>query len=145
MKYTDWLIPRLRSLENERRALVNIPERIRMLEMDFGAIRAATTDGDPVSGGTNRREEMLLENIAERDELKRNLAVTRREVRQIEGALDTLSREERAVIEKFYIDRPPDHISRLCEELHIEKAQIYRIKDRAMIHLARQLFGQVTL
>ena len=145
MKYTDWLIPRLRNLEAERRALVNIPDRIKALEISFGAIRAVATDGEPVSGGTSRREELLLENIAERDELKHNLRITRAEVRQVENALNSLSPEEKTVIEKFYINRPQNHVEWLCQELHIERTQVYRIKDQALIKMARQLFGQVTL
>ena len=145
MKYTDWLIPRLRNLEAERRALVNIPDRIKALEISFGAIRAVATDGEPVSGGTSRREELLLENIAERDELKHNLRITRAEVRQVENALNSLSPEEKTVIDKFYINRPQNHVESLCQELHIERTQVYRIKDQALIKMARQLFGQVTL
>ena len=128
MKTSDWLIPRLRELNGEREALIAIPERIQTLKLSFGAIRAARTDGDPVSGGTNRREDALLANIAERDRLRQNLEVTRR-----------------LIIDRFYIDRPRDHVERLCEELHLEKSQVYELKNRALISLARALYGQVNL
>ena len=145
MKYTDWIIPRLRDLENERAALQNIPERIRTLELAFAGLRAANTDGDVVSGGENHREDLLLANIAERDELKKNLEITRREVEQVDGALAKLSQEERLVLERFYIHREPGHVERLCEELIMEKSQVYNIKNRALVKLARMLHGQVYL
>ena len=145
MKYTDWLIPRLRDLEQEREALQNIPERIRTLEIAFAGLRAANTEGDVVSGGENHREEALLANIAERDELKRNLVISRREVEQVDGALAKLSQEERLVLDRFYIHREPGHVERLCEELSMEKSQVYNIKNRAMVKLARMLHGQVSL
>ena len=145
MKTSDWLIPRLRELNGEREALIAIPERIQTLKLSFGAIRAARTDGDPVSGGTYRREDALLANIAERDRLRQNLEVTRREVEQLERALKKLSEDERLIIDRFYIDRPRDHVERLCEELHLEKSQVYELKNRALISLARALYGQVNL
>ena len=145
MKYSDWIIPRLRDLEQEREALQNIPERIRTLELAFAGLRAANTDGDVVSGGENHREEVLLANIAERDALRLNLEVTSREVRQMEKALSRLSADEALVLERFYIHREPGHVERLCEELSMEKSQVYNIKNRAMVKLARMLHGQVNL
>ena len=145
MKYTDWIIPRLRDLEQERAALQNIPERILVLGLKFAGIKATGTDGDRVSGGENHREEALLANIAERDELKRNLEITRREVEQIDAALANLSQEERLVLERFYIHREHGHVDRLCEELGCEVANVYKIKNRALVQLARSLHGQVTL
>ena len=145
MKYSDWIIPRLRDLEQERAALQNIPERIRTLEIAFAGLRAANTEGDVVSGGENHREEVLLANIAERDALRLNLEVTSREVRQVEKALSRLSPDEALVLERFYIHREPGHVERLCEELCMEKSQVYNIKNRAMVKLARMLHGQVNL
>ena len=145
MKYTDWLIPRLRDLEQEREALQNIPERIHPLEIAFAGLRASNTDGDVVSGGENHREEAMLANIAERDALRLNLEVTKREVRQVEKALSRLSPDEALVLERFYIHREPGHVERLCEELNMEKSQVYNVKNRAMIRLARMLHGQVNL
>lgn len=145
MKYTDWIIPRLRDLEQEREALVNIPERIRTLELAFAGLRASGTEGDVVSGGENHREEAMLANIAERDELKRNLVIARREVDQVDGVLAKLSQEERLVLDRFYIHREQGHVDRLCEELNMEKSQVYNVKNRALVKLARMLHGQVSL
>ena len=145
MKYTDWIIPRLRDLEQERAALKNIPERILVLEMAFDGLKAANTDGTVVSGGENHREEAMLANIAERDELKHNLEITKREVEQVDAALAELSQEERLVLERFYIHREHGHVDRLCEELNMEKSQVYNIKNRALVKLARMLHGQVSL
>ena len=145
MKYTDWIIPRLRDLEQERAALKNIPERILVLEMAFDGLKAANTDGTVVSGGENHREEAMLANIAERDRLRLNLELTRREVHQVEKALSQLSPDEALVLERFYVHREPGHVERLCEELNMEKSQVYNIKNRALVKLARMLHGQVSL
>ena len=36
-------------------------------------------------------------------------------------------------------------MERLCEELIMEKSQVYNIKNRALVKLARMLHGQVYL
>ena len=87
----------------------------------------------------------MLANIAERDELKHNLEITKREVEQVDAALAELSQEERLVLERFYIHREHGHVDRLCEELNMEKSQVYNIKNRALVKLARMLHGQVSL
>lgn len=145
MKYTDWVIPRLKNLEHNRTALLNIPDQIHTLEMSFSAIRSAATDGTPVSGGENMREEALIANIAEREQLKRNLEITCREVKIMDSALNSLPEDERLVLDRFFIHKSRDYKERLCNELHCERATLYRLKDKGLIDLARQLYGQVTL
>lgn len=145
MRYTDWVIPRLKNLQQERDSLTYIPERIHTLELSYSAIRSATTDSTPVSGGTSHREDALLSNIAERDQLKKNLVITRREVAQVEEALSKLSETDRLVLERFFINRHKGHVERLCEELNCEVANVYKLKDRALIEFARRLYGQVNL
>lgn len=146
MNYKDRLIPELKALQDKREALVNIPEKIRILEMRYGALRAAQTDAQPVSGSSiSCRENDLLCNIAERDALKMDLEATQREVDLMEGALHKLSEVEQRVIDYAYINRRKGYIEQLSEELGYERAQIYNIRKNAMTKLARKLYGQVKL
>ena len=133
----------LNELPEKRAALVNIPEKIKILEMRFGSIKAAKTDGDPVTGGTFNREDMLIQNIEARAELKKNLEITRKEVALLEKALDSLRPNERRVLTRFYIYQEKRAAERLSAELGYEPAQIYRIKKAALESLARRLYGQV--
>ena len=145
MNYKQYIIPDLKSLNAWRAALTTIPERIRALEMAYGAIRSAMTDATPVAGGTTVRDEMLVSNIAERDKLKSNLEITRHNVKRLESALELLPRDERIILERFYVNREKNHVERLMEELHYEKTQIYQLKERGLIDLARILLGVVEL
>ncbi len=145
MNYKQYIIPDLQSLNAWRAALTTIPERIRALEMAYGAIRSAMTDATPVAGGTTVRDEMLVSNIAERDKLKSNLEITRHNVKRLESALELLPRDERIILERFYVNREKNHVERLMEELHYEKTQIYQLKERGLIDLARILLGVVEL
>ena len=47
----------------------------------------------------------------------------------------------RRVLELMHINREEHAVSRLCQELGYESAQIYRVKDRALLHLAQLRYG----
>lgn len=142
----DVLISELKDLEARRQALDNIPRRIRELEQAYGAVRAARTDGEAVrSSGCSRREEALINNIAMRDKLRRDLEVTCRDVRRMDSALSSLPEDERQVLQRFYVCRTRDYIDRLCEELGYERSQIYKIKDNALLDLTLRLYGVAEL
>lgn len=146
MKYTDRLIPELKTLQDKREALKNIPERIKILEMQYSALRSSQTDAEPLSGNSiSRREDDMIGNIAERDALQRDYEVTEREVNWLESALHTLTDTERLVLDRAFINRQKGYIDLLCDELGYERAQVYNIRNNAMIKLARKLYGQVKL
>lgn len=141
MNYKDWTIPRLKELPLLEKALINNPERIKMLEAEYDNIRAARTDATPVSGGTNMREEILIANIAEREELKEKYEIAERKVKQLRKALSELDESECKTLEYFYINRCKGHVERLCAELCCEKSEVYRIKDGALVKLSKILYG----
>lgn len=59
----------------------------------------------------------------------------------VENALGTLSREEKLTLERFFIDRQPGWLMDLCEELFLEQAAIYKLKDRALRKFALAMYG----
>lgn len=145
MRYTDWLIPRLKNLEQVRYSIPAMEGRIAVLRSQFGALRSTTTDGTPVQGGSSGREDALIGNIAERQQLERNLQFARAEVAELDAAMAQLSPDERTVLEKFYVRRQRYSADALADELHCDRATVYRIRDRALIALARMLYGLVEL
>ena len=146
MKWTTIAEQRLRDYEKRREALVNIPEQINMLEEQFTAIRSATSDATPVQGGSdNRREEMLINNIEKREELKFNLKIAKREVALTEKGLKVLNDEERRIMELFYISKSRNNVERICEELLVSRAEFYRRKDEALRKFTIAVYGIVDL
>ena len=83
----------------------------------------------------------MLDNIVERERLKLVYHADRRLVRLIDRGLSALSKEERLVIDLFYIDRPRDYIEELIKRLGYERAQIYRIKDNALYKFTVNMYG----
>lgn len=136
-------VDKLKGYEAHRVALGTIPEEIRRLEDDAARIKAADMDREPVSGGESGREDMLLSNIVHREELGRALKQARAWVRIVDKGLAVLDQDERLVLDRFYIHRAAGNVDRLCEELAVEKATVYRRRDAALRRFTIALYGCV--
>ena len=80
MNWQTVAVQRLRNYEAKKLSLETMAEQIKLLEYEYTGIRSATSDGMPSSGtNTNKREEMLVGNIAKREELKRNYKIAKGE------------------------------------------------------------------
>lgn len=146
LNWSVFSVQKLRDYEDRKTAVENITEQIKALEQRFTAIRSATTDGTPVQGGNeNKREEMLIRNIAEREELKNNLDIITREIAVTEKALDTLTEEERLILRRFFILRQKGYVERLCDELFVSKTRLYQKKETALKKFTLACYGIVEL
>ena len=141
MNWKREAIDKLKNYEAHREALENIPKEIKRLESAYAGIRSATTDGTPISGGGNTREDSMLSNIVHRDELKRRLKEARLWVAQVDKALAVLDDEERLVLDRFYIHRAKGAVEALCESLNLEKSAVYDRRDKALRHFTLALYG----
>lgn len=141
MNWKREAIDKLKNYEVHREALENIPKEIRRLESAYAGIRSATTEGTPMSGGGNTREDSMLSNIVHRDELKRRLKEARLWVAQADKALAALDDEERLVLDRFYIHRAKGNVGELCERLNVEQATVYRKRDSALRRFTIALYG----
>lgn len=124
-----------------RLAVVNIPEEIKRLEVDAKSIRSARTDATPVSGGGNRREDALLNNIVQRQELIWTLEQAQLWLRSTDRALTALTGEERQILNRLYIYPERGNLERLCKELDMETSTVYRRRDKALEHFTLALYG----
>lgn len=146
LNWCIFAIQRLRDYESKKDAVDNLTEQIKLLEDKFTAIRAATTDSTPVQDGNeNRREQMLIHNIATREELKNNLKITTQEIAITEKGLATLTETERQILTRFYINRTKGYVERLCDELFISKTELYRQKEDALKRFTMVCYGIVEL
>lgn len=134
-------IDKLKGYEAHKAALISIPEEIERLESAARSIRSATLDGTAVSGGGNKREDMLLSNIVLREELERQLEQAKQWVSVVDRSLGVLDADERRVLDLMYIHRQPGSIERLCSELNIEQASVYRRRDVALRKVTIALYG----
>lgn len=138
-------IDRLRDYPARVIALNTIPQQIAAVEAQLTSIRSATTDGEPVSGGSNKREDMVIANILRRDRLQAGLEVAKWEVAAVEAALAALTEEEQRILDLFYMHRTKDYIARLCDELCLERSRVYELKSDALRKFALAMCGTVDL
>ena len=132
---------KLRRYEAMRLATLNIPDEIARLEIDAGSIRSARTDSTPVSGGGNRREDALLNNIVHRQELTRALQQAQLWLNSTDRALSTLNNEQKQILHRIYICPQEDAIRRLCLERGLEQSSVYRKRDIALRRFTIAYYG----
>ena len=141
MNYKQWIIPYLVHYQDYLDFLDSATRRIAELDAQVGLVRAARTDKIVVNGGGDAGDAQIIESLAEREELRWKLMVTRSKVKWTERGLNKLGTQERRILQLFYIAPSRDKVQRIMDELHIEKSQVYRLKDDALQHLARVLTG----
>lgn len=134
-------INKLKMYEAKKIALHNIPCQIKALESEFTSVKSSARDNAPVSGGTNKREDILLNNIIERDELAQNYRIVSAQVAAVDKGLSILTDEEEHILRRFYMERNLGHVEQLCEELNIEQSQVYRKKDAALRKFVTAMYG----
>ena len=140
----DWkqeAAEKLMQYEARRQALENIPMEIHRLELEYTGLRSSVPDAIPTHGGGSRREDAMLTNIVRREELARQLESARAWVALTDGALATLNEEDSLVLDKFFIHRRKGACEELCDQLYLEKAQIYRRRERALRRFTLALYG----
>lgn len=135
-------IEKLKEYSAKKQSLKSIPEEMARLESAMQSIRSATSDGTPVSGGGSGREDMMLSNIVYREELARSLEQARKWVSLVDSGLESLSADEKKILSRFYISPARGNVDALCEELGVEKAQVYRRRDSSLRHFTLCLYGQ---
>jgi hypothetical protein len=141
----DWkreAMDKLQVHRAKKESLARMALEIEQLEADAISIRGARTDAIPVLGGGNTREDAMVNNLVKREELRRAHAITRGAVESVDRALDCLSKEERRVLESFYLHRVRGNVGRLREELGLEdERSVYRRKDKALRHFTLAMYG----
>ncbi len=143
MKWSEYAIDSLKKHISRQTALMNLGDRIKELDTEFKSTKGPVTDRVPVKGGSSKNEDRLLNNIVERDELIQNYNAVERAVNRVERALGALTERQRRVLDGFYIFRTDDYMDRLCDDLHVEIAQVYRLKDEALKKFTLALYGTI--
>lgn len=143
MKWSDCAIQDLRKYKYLKASMESIPERMEALHCRLVSVKGAATDKVPVKGGSSRYEDTLVDIIVEKERLKYLYRANKMLLDLIERGLASLDKTERLVLERFYIDRPKNHVEKLMEELNYEKSRVYEIKDQALYKFTIAMYGIV--
>ena len=140
MNFRKEAAEKLRYYKLKKYSLQVATEEYTRLGDEMAALHAAS-DGDRVTGGEGDREAVLISLIEKRDALSVAIKNTRTWIRVVDKAMAALDDEDRLILTTLYIERTKDGIELLCNTLFVEKATIYRRKNRALRNFTIAMFG----
>ncbi len=143
MNWKQEAIDKLKCYAAKKNSIEQTVVEIHRLEDDTTRIRSAVSDSTPVTGGGSTREDMLINNIVRRDELRLARKEAIRWVKVVDSALAVLDEEEKMILDLFYIHRAKGNVDRLCGALSVEKTRVYERKDAALRHFTFAMYGVV--
>ncbi len=141
MNWKKEAVEKLKRYDAMRTAVQSIPMQIASLETEACSIRGARMDKVPVKGGGNAREEAMLNNQVQRQELVWALEQAKYWLEGMDLAMQLLAPEEKLVLYRMYISPQQGAVTRLTEELGAEQSSIYRKRDAALEKFTRALYG----
>ncbi len=133
----------LRNYSKMKDMVISNEDKIEQIDYEITTLRGVRADGNPVSGGTNAREDWLVENLSKKNELEMMIVIAKKHVDMVECGLSALLDEERKILSLFYIERPKDYIDRLCCDLGYEQSSLYYHKDIALRKFTLALYGVI--
>ena len=141
MQWKNEAMDKLRRYQAMRCAMENIPEELRRLRADATAIRSSSADTVHVKGGGGRREDALINNMVEQQELTQSLRQVQRWVRTVDQGLDALPNDERAILQRMYLFPEKCAVEQLCNDLGLEQSSVYRKRDQALHRFTIAMYG----
>ena len=141
MEWKEEAIEKLRRYKAMQTAAKNIPEQICMLEHSATSLRSASAPRLGGSGGARGRENAMINNLAERQELEWSLARVQQWLAVMNRGLDALTPEEIVILQKMYLFPERGAVDRLCSDLGVEQATVYRKRDKALRTFTVAMYG----
>lgn len=141
MKWKNEVTEKLRRYPTMCQALVNLPEEIARLEEEIRCVRGVPMDVTPVKSGGTRREEALINNMVQRQELSWSLQQVKRWLYVVERGLKALTDEEQLILHRLYLSPERGSLNQLCTELGVEQSTVYRRRDEALQKFTIALYG----
>ena len=141
MQWKEEAVEKLKRYSAMQQALQNIPAEIHRLREDAAALRSASAQQVCVKGGGGRREDALINNIAQRQELEWTLNQVQQWLSVADRGLAALDPEERLVLQRMYLFPERGAVDTLCGELGMEQASVYRKRDKALRQFTVALYG----
>jgi DNA-directed RNA polymerase specialized sigma subunit len=145
-KYLDKQQATLNALSDYRNmeAIIEItPVEIKDIKESMSSPKGSVIDGMPRASDIRSGENLVCNSIDQCDVLQNRYLQAVEFMSWFTPAWLELSEEERLLLEAFYMgeDNKTTAVENISEQLNIERAQIYRRKDKALNRLAIFLYG----
>lgn len=141
MQWKEEALEKLKRYSAMQTAAKNIPEQICMLEANVATLRSPSAPKIGGRGGVRSREDAIINNLAERQELEWSLARVKQWLAVTNRGLNALSNEELVILQRMYLFPERKAVDRLCGELGVEQATVYRKRDKALQHFTAAMYG----
>lgn len=119
------------------------PDELKRFQEEMTSPRGSSFDGMPRTRDVQRGEERICHAMDQRHILLERYKQAEEFMAWFTPAWKNLSEEERMLLEYLFIHDTPKTraLETLSESLHIERAQLYRRKDKAIFRLSIFLYG----
>ena len=119
-------------------------EDIANLNEEMTSPASPVLNGMPSNNDPKAGEKRLIACINEIDVLKERYRQALEYMDWFQPAWDALSEDEQLILTEFFINNinKTDAISNIGDKLFLERAQVYRRKEKALNHLALLLYGK---
>ena len=141
MQWKEEAIEKLKRYKAMQTALKTIPEQICMLEANAATLRRSSAPKVGGTGSIRGREDALINNLAERQELEWSLARVQQWMAVMHRGFDALTPEEIVILQRMYLFPERGVVDRLCSELGVEQATVYRKRDKALHRFTVAMYG----
>ena len=141
MQWKEEAIEKLKRYKAMQTAVKTIPEQICMLEASAVSLRSPSAPKVGSSGNARSREDAMINNLAERQELQWNLARVQQWLAVMNRGFDALTPEEIIILQKMYLFPERGAVDRLCSDLGVEQATVYRKRDKALHRFTVAMYG----
>lgn len=143
----------LYNLANDEESILRMKEELKSLEAQFCAIRAARTDGTPVSGGNSGRNDWMENNMQQREYLEWRIkeketrtksireAINGHEAGDGVEALEGMTEEQKRILDVFFIHKRTNAADDLAAEFNQDRSTIFRKQRAALSELTRRMYG----
>lgn len=131
----DWklcAIDDLRRYKQMKIGILNSKDKIRLISSAASSPKGSL---NPI------KNQNFINALVEKEKLNSNIKSAQKLIKLIERGLDSLTDEERSLLEKFYMSDCPSNIRHLCEEFGYEQRSLYRRRDRALARFTLAMYG----
>lgn len=121
----------LRDYRARKIAIKSMAAELDQLQADMEHLGGIGTGAHVKSTG-GAEDDRLINLIVRKSKIESSLRRTADSVGAVEAGLLILNEEERHVLDLFYITPAKGNVFRLCEDLCVEQATVYRRRDSAL-------------
>ena len=141
MNWKQEAVERLRLYSGMKQAVKNLPQELKRLEQEASNTGSGNLERIGNSSKAHSRENWLMNNIIQRQELRRAYNNAVQWLNVTDGALNTLPKEDQRILSLMNIEPVSGAAAALCAELGCEQSSVYRRRDKALYQFTVALYG----